>query len=89
MVQAGVMDLVFHLKLQFDRRCHLAGLYGVNKSPALVVVSVHNKLTRESNPDHVVSFIQRIRDQNPLVDVKTPEQIEQERIMAERAQKAE
>ena len=49
LVAAGLMEDIFHLKVPFDRRCCLAGFYAILEAPALVAVSVYNKMTRERN----------------------------------------
>lgn len=58
------MDDIFHLKIPFDKRCHIAGLFGVTESPALVVVSVHNKAVREKDKARVVEFVKRVKSEN-------------------------
>lgn len=58
------MQDVFHLKIKFDRRCCLAGLYQVNEAPSLVAVSVYNKMVREKNVDNLVTFIRKVKTDN-------------------------
>lgn len=80
------MDDIFHLKILFDKRCHIAGLFGVSESPALVAVSVHNKAVREKDKVKVVEFVKRVKTENAgAVPIKTEAQLEEERKMAEKA----
>ena len=51
------MEDIFHLKVPFDRRCCLAGLYGVLEAPALVAISVYNKMVREKNVANLITFV--------------------------------
>ena len=64
LVEAGVKDDYFHLTVPFDKRCHLAGLFGVTQAPFLVAVSVHNKAQREKDSLQVVEFIRRVKANN-------------------------
>lgn len=58
------MDDIFHLKIPYDQRCHIAGLFGVTASPTLVAVSVYNKSQREKNKAKVIEFIKRVKAEN-------------------------
>ena len=57
LVAENLMDDIFHLKVPFDKRCHLAGLFDVTQAPLVVAVSVHSKALREKNKPKVVDFI--------------------------------
>ena len=85
------MDDIFHLKIPFDKRCQIAGLYGVTVSPQLVAVSVHNKTVREKDKARIVEFIRSLKHQNQnvvLPVVKTAAELEEENRMAEKARVA-
>jgi len=85
------MDDIFHLKIPFDRRCHIAGLYTVTESPQLVAVSVHNKAQREKDKAKIIEFIKTLKSSNQKVDVpvvKSAAELEEESRMAERARVA-
>ena len=58
------MDDIFHLKIPFDTRCHLAGLYQVTESPALVAVSVHDKSKREKEMTKVIEFVKKLKQEH-------------------------
>lgn len=83
------MEDIFHLKVPFDKRCHLAALYQVTEAPCIVAVSVFNKMTRDKSLDNLIQFIQTVKAENTNAPPKlTEEQKEEERKQAEKAAKA-
>ena len=83
------MEACFHLKIPFDTRCNFAGLYQVMTAPALVAVSVYSKMERELNASKLMEFVERIKSKHKDIPAqKTPQQIQEEQKVAEKARAA-